>query len=130
MAVWACDLNQANFRKAIVSDVEFTHTQPVVLSTIVVYQMTIQYLLKNWNNPERGRIAFEYAWQAAKQEHKVVATFMQVAFDLNEHAKNTGQDPFIAQIGNFNPKNNAGLIKYGFILANYFLLRHESHVSP
>ena len=45
LVVWASSLNDNDFYKAIKADVEFTHSNLLVINAVFVYGIAIKYLL-------------------------------------------------------------------------------------
>lgn len=68
LIVWASALEEKDFFKAIVADVELTHPNRLVQDAIKVYGVAVKYLLNNPKDTNRAVNAFEKSLDAAYEE--------------------------------------------------------------
>lgn len=61
LTVWLSQLtDQQEMKKAIVTDVQFTHPNQLVHQAVFLYSSAISVLLQNPNDPERALKAFNH----------------------------------------------------------------------
>jgi ADP-ribosylglycohydrolase len=61
LIVWAADLSDENFCKAIRCDTEITHPNKVVQEAVIVFSLTVRFILRNRNEVLRARFAYDEA---------------------------------------------------------------------
>ena len=66
MAVWASNLGLEDFKNAIVSDVQFTHSNEMVKRAVLAYSVGIKYLLNNAAEKDRAKKCFEFVKDFSK----------------------------------------------------------------
>ena len=69
LAVWTSSMSdEESILKTISLDVSMTHPHVLVHHAICLYCVTIHFLLKNKNDPDRGYNAFMYGLEKSKTE--------------------------------------------------------------
>ena len=139
MAVWASSLKDAKeVCDALIADTDLTHANRLVKSATFIYGMALYYLLNQPTDKNRGRKAFDLAFELSEtaegnfEDPDTNETCKQWLYMSEELANSiateeeANQDQEAKRIDELvKCREKCGWIQRAFVLAFYFLLKHS-----
>lgn len=122
MAVWCQHIHDyQKFEQAILTDVQFVHSNPVVHKAVVLYCFAIQFLLNNEEVTNKRQDAYRMTVTLAQQ----TCTFNNELIDWLNLSKQIADNGGKITADVLNPTNQQGWLKHAFVLSFAFLQMDE-----
>ena len=110
-----------------------THPNILVHQTIKLYQLTIHFLLKNINDPNRAKYAFDFAVKKSKEdgfnevtkEGQSCEVWLELALKLSSQEKIESNSDFPEE--DLNCREKDGWLQRAFVLSFFYLSRHRAY---
>lgn len=90
MIVWAAELQDEDFCKAIISDVELTHCNAVVHEAVKIFSLSVRHLLLHPTESTKARVAYNVAImqlnslkrEEDRETRKTISAWIKLSMEL------------------------------------------------